>query len=77
MGESFGGGVRAGRKQHQCEWCQQLTLVGERHCWWTWQDEGTVSTLRCHEECEGPLRNSVAIDEFCNEGHGRGEECTH
>jgi len=78
---SFGGGVRPARKVLLCAWCPEPIDVGEEHHWWTWQDEGTVTTLRCHSDCEKPLRDSVDdIDQFFCEAEGphqRGEGCRH
>lgn len=44
------------RKQHDCWWCAEPILKGQRYARWTWAEDGVLSMVKCHLECRDAWR---------------------
>lgn len=51
MGETISQTTPVARKPHFCAYCNAAIPKGEKHCAWTWADEGRLSSLHAHERC--------------------------
>ncbi len=66
---------RKARKPHDCIWCHTAIEKGEIHTWWVWADDGTLTTVRMHNECFKAMdrENDDYYDEYiCEDYHRRG-----
>jgi hypothetical protein len=43
--------VKKCRRNHVCWWCGTTIPKGTSYDRWTWEEDGSVSTIKCHHEC--------------------------
>lgn len=52
MGETISQTTPRARKPHVCAYCNATIPKGEKHRAWTWAEDGRLSSLHAHEQCD-------------------------
>lgn len=54
--------VKAARKRHQCDWCNERIEVGGSYVRYLWKDAGDVQPTKLHPECRSAVSAMARLE---------------
>ena len=52
--------VKKCRRRHECWWCGEEIPIGSAYDKWTWEEDRSLSTIKCHPECRAAWNDAAA-----------------